>query len=151
MSAVYIGWAYRTGGGLETDLAKAEVWFRRGSESGSAIASFHLGMLFRNSNRYTEAISEFGRYSDVFPASMYRIGSMFYNGEGVAVDKIKAAALWKRASEMGHVYAKRNVAFLLIRGHFGPGKIPEGASMWFSALADLCSVYMKNPQSYLLR
>jgi TPR repeat protein len=151
MSLLYLGEAYRKGEGLDTDLEKAETWFRRGADTGSAIASFHLAMFYREVNRYPDAISEFSKHSDIFPASAYRLGRMYQNGEGTNVDMGKTVELWEQASGLGHVYAKRNVAFLLMSGRRGFHKIPAGISLLFEAFGNLWSTSSKDPPSYLLR
>ena len=72
---------------------------------------------------------------------------MYFNGEGGPADVIQAYVMWEKASELGHLYAKRNVGLLLLSGRRGASNIPKGLSLYLSSIFATISLLLKNPNS----
>lgn len=126
-SMIHVGWSYEKGIGTAIDLNQAEYWYKRASHSGSSHASYRLGLLYHEEGRFSEAIEEFnlGVSQDYMPC-IYRLGLMYLKGNGVSVNLDKARALFETASRLGHVYAKRSLATVLLYGGFGPIQMLRG-------------------------
>jgi TPR repeat protein len=152
MSMVYLGWAYCRGEGVDKNLELGESWLRRAMVAGSALASFHLGMLYKEKNNLNGAFEAFSFGADHnFAASMYRLGVIYRRGYGVAPNREKARELWKKAASYGHAFAMRNLAFCMISGECGISMVPRGVMLWLSSILSVIRISAKDPQSYLIR
>ncbi|MEK9671949.1 MAG: hypothetical protein VW268_05530 [Rhodospirillaceae bacterium] len=72
---------------------------------------------------------------DGHPGAQYSIGTMHYNGTGVAQDYAKAAEWFGRAAEKGNPAAQFNLGFLYYNGQ-GVPKDDKLAYKWISAAAE---------------
>jgi hypothetical protein len=137
MSMYYLGVVYQRGDKIERDYAKAGYWYRRLSDWGSVLGLYYLGRLHKREGRHREALLELGdaRLKDFGPA-LNSLGSMYFHGEGVARDRMRAKELWARAVAQGHILAKRNLGRYSILGAFGPKNILPGFGLFFSGFAD---------------
>jgi TPR repeat protein len=151
-SIIHTGFAYQRGNGVSKDLERAEYWYRRATDAGSLEGSFRLGGLCRTCGQFDEALAAYSiGASQEFPASLYWMGRMYFNGMGVGPDAEKAIQLWQQASAKGHPYAARNLAFARLNGRYGVGGVFRGVAMWLSAMRKGAAIIFRNPQSDLLR
>ncbi|HUZ12111.1 MAG TPA: tetratricopeptide repeat protein [Caulobacteraceae bacterium] len=149
---IYIGWAFAKGRDVPRDLARAEHWYRRAAETETPLAGLMLGNLYASQRRYPEALRAFegGALKD-HPASIYRIRRLYYEGQGVPRDEDRAKALWERAAELGHLFAKRNLALMRLRGRYGVAAMPSGATRLLAIWWGFFSVVLEYPYSELLQ
>jgi len=151
-SMIHVGWAYLKGHGVPMDLERADYWYRRATEAGSLEGSFRLAGLCRTSGRFDEALAAYSiGESQNFPASLYWLGRMYFNGMGVERDRDKAADLWRRASAMGHPFATRNLAGIHLSGRYGVGGIFKAVVLWLAAIRDVILISKHDPHSDLFR
>jgi len=75
---------------------------------------------YYRAGRVGEALGEFRALAAIdFTPALNRLGTMYLKGDGVPRDPGRAKDLWKRAANLGHVRARRNLGFLLISGRYG--------------------------------
>ena len=110
-AAFNLGQAYRLGKGVVIDLAQAQSWLERAARKGHVDAQATLGLLlFQNGNRvgamrWLNLAAEAGE-----PRALLIVGTALYNGDGVAVDQVKAYAYVSRAAAQGLAPAKATLA-----------------------------------------
>lgn len=110
-AAFNLGQAYRLGKGVVIDLAQAQNWLERSARKGHVDAQTTLGLLlFQNGNRvsamrWLTLAAEAGE-----PRALLMVGTALYNGDGVAVDQVKAYAYVSRAAAQGLAPAKATLA-----------------------------------------
>ena len=124
---LHLGWMAHKGMGCQPDLAKAEQFYLRAYGQGVPEAGYYLGTLYRSMNRARDAV----RYleeaaSKGNPSAAYWAYVMYHDGEGVPRDEQKATQLLQRAADLGHIFARRDLAKRMIRGKLGIGRIPSG-------------------------
>jgi TPR repeat protein len=126
MSMVYVGHAYRRGKGVSKDLARAEAWFRRAYEGRSLEGLRHLGITWAEMGRTeeAEAIFQEGVSQDYSPV-MHRLAKLYLKSTDPHRQKMAIPVL-ERGTKLGHVFAKRTLAGLMITGRMGLENIPRG-------------------------
>jgi cell division septation protein DedD len=110
-AAFNLGQAYRLGKGVVIDLAQAQNWLERAARKGHVDAQTTLGLLlFQNGNR-VGAMRWLGLAAEAGEArALLMVGTALYNGDGVAVDQVKAYAYVSRAAAQGLAPAKATLA-----------------------------------------
>lgn len=97
-----MGQAYKLGRGVPADLAQAEEWYRKAALQGHPQAEENYGLtLFENNKRMQAAEWLQKAASRGEPRSQYVLGTMYFNGDGVEKDWVRAYALTVRASAQG--------------------------------------------------
>lgn len=150
LSMIYLGWVYQTGKNM--DLKKAESWLRRACDKGAKLAIYYLGHFYLKQREYEKAreIFMYGDSSDYTPAT-YCLAEMYVDGSGVNKQIEKARELLEKATALGHVFAKRSLAKLLMSGQFGFFNVFRGFFLLLGALKDGLVVGIKEPSSDRLR
>lgn len=106
-----LGQAYKLGRGVPIDLPVAEGWYRKAALQGHVQAEDNYGLaLFQNNKRaearpWLEKAATRGE-----PRAQYVLGTMLFNGDGVAKDWVRAYALTVRASQAGLPQAGQSLA-----------------------------------------
>lgn len=97
-----LGQAYKLGRGVPTDLKQAEIWYGKAAWQGHEQAEASYGLaLFANGKR-SEALTWLQRaVQRGDPRAQYVLGTMYFNGDVVAKDWVRAYALVTRASQTG--------------------------------------------------
>ncbi|MEI9928677.1 MAG: SPOR domain-containing protein [Sphingomonas sp.] len=103
--------AYKLGRGVPVDLAQAEEWYRKAAIQGHPQAEDNYGLaLFQNGKR-ADAVEWLKRSAARGePRAQFVLGTMFFNGDVVARDWVRAYALIVRASQSGLTEASRALA-----------------------------------------
>ena len=97
-----LGQAYKLGRGVPADLAQAEEWYRKAALQGHPQAEENYGLtLFENNKRMQAAEWLQKASSRGEPRSQYVLGTMYFNGDGVEKDWVRAYALTVRAGAQG--------------------------------------------------
>jgi hypothetical protein len=106
-----LGQAYKLGRGVPVDLALAEEWYRKSAQQGHPQGEDNYGLsLFQNQKRdralpWLEKSSARGE-----PRAQFVLGTMYFNGDSVQRDWVKAYALMTRASSSGLPQATSTLA-----------------------------------------
>ncbi|RYY25431.1 MAG: sporulation protein [Sphingomonadales bacterium] len=98
-----LGQAYKLGRGVPvTDLKQAEIWYGKAAWQGHEQAEASYGLaLFANGKR-SEALTWLQRaVQRADPRAQYVLGTMYFNGDVVAKDWVRAYALVTRSSQTG--------------------------------------------------
>jgi len=147
-----VGWLYYKGQGVTQDRESAQAWLEKAADSGSAVALFYLGGLYRGQEKYREAIEYLERAArqDYAPA-LYHLSIMYDEGEGVAMDKDRAQNYLKKAATMGHLRSQKEIAVRLIKGDSGIWRIPQGVLLLARVFVMAVRVSWTNPDSDMIR
>ena len=152
MSMVYLGGAYQKGLACLTDAESAKKWLKRATDEGSRVAPHQLGLLYLDLKEYQHAEEMFrlGASWNYLP-SLYRLGTMFADGAGVSRQPALAREFFERASSRGHVFAKRRLAGLLLRGAGGSVEIFRGLWLFVLGLAEAIVGAVSDPEGQRMR
>ncbi len=94
-----MGQAYKLGRGVPVDAVMAESWYRRAAEQGHAQAEDNYGLALFQNNKRDQAVPWLEKSSARGePRAQYVLGTMFFNGDGVKRDLVRAYALMTRAA-----------------------------------------------------
>lgn len=133
-SMVSLARCYQYGIGTPIDTIKAETWYRHALETGSGRtkrrALYYLGRLYLNQKNYAKAREMFAAGVELNdPPALYNLGRIYWRGLGIKAKPSEARVLFERASELGHLLARRNLAVLLMSGRFGVFNFIKGLYM----------------------
>lgn len=97
-----LGQAYKLGRGVTADLLQAQEWYRKAAIQGHPQAQDNYGLaLFQNGKR-SEAVEWLQRSaSRGEPRAQFVLGTMYFNGDAVERDWVRAYALIVRSSQSG--------------------------------------------------
>jgi TPR repeat protein len=130
--------AYREGTGVKTDLAEAEVWYKKATDAGLMHAWYALGRLLLDQKRYTESRTAFEQVAEQgFMPAIHMLGRIYYFGLGVAPDHDRAVILLRRAADGGCIFAKALIAYDLVRRAEGARTFLRGIVMKLSCYPQL--------------
>jgi uncharacterized protein len=88
--------------GARRDPAAAEKWFRRAADHGSVEAQVKLAEVAVLDGNDAEAFHWFSKAADQDDAdAAFNVGSLYYTGQGVAKDEVKAAEYYRKAARLG--------------------------------------------------
>lgn len=62
--------------------------------------------------------------------AQYNLGVEFFRGESIPKDFVKAANLWRKASDAGVIGAKNNLGYLIYYGKVGKPEYGEAIQLW---------------------
>jgi TPR repeat protein len=137
----YLGDAYSRGEHVAKHFAKAKIWYGRAEASGSIAASFRLGRACYALLDYGPAFEAFSRgAAKGYLPAVYRLGMMYKEGLGTKRDLNECRRLLEVAVSEGHLFAKRDLAWLCMTGAFGARKIPKGIWMAISLMSNLIMI-----------
>ena len=94
-----LGQAYKLGRGVPVDMAMAESWYRKSALQGQIQAEANYGLILFQNNKRSDALPWLEKsVARGEPRSQLVLGTMLYNGDGVARDWPRAYALLVRAA-----------------------------------------------------
>ncbi|WP_131818661.1 tetratricopeptide repeat protein, partial [Sphingomonas turrisvirgatae] len=97
-----LGQAYKLGRGVPIDLAQAEQWYRKAALQGHPQAEENYGLALFENNKRLQAVEWLEKAaSRGEPRAQYVLGTMYFNGDAVTKDWVKAYALTLRAAAQG--------------------------------------------------
>lgn len=97
-----LGQAYKLGRGVPEDPAMAESWFRRAALQNHQQAEDNYGLALFQNGRKAEAVPWLEKSAARGEArGQLVLGTMLFNGDGIARDPVRAYALMTRASAQG--------------------------------------------------
>ena len=106
-----LGQAYKLGRGVPVDLALAEEWYRKAAQQGHPQAADNYGLALFQNNKRDQAVSWLEKSAARGePRAQFVLGTMYFNGDSVARDWVRAYALTTRASSSGLSQASATLA-----------------------------------------
>jgi uncharacterized protein len=152
MSMVYLAEAYKKGTGVDVDVVKADELYDRAAKAGSVIALYNVGLDHLDKSQFSKAEEAFKISADKgYLASVRQLGKMYAKGIGVPEDVNTGREYLERASRAGYVFAKRDLALLLLRGKFGNLARIRGGWLFLVAIKDVFVVIFTDPSREHLR
>lgn len=134
----YLGDAYSSGRYGAENPVEAKRWYQRAESLGWIPASYRLGRVYFSLKDYTLAFQAFSRGAENnYSPATYRLGMMYMEGLGTRKNLDECRRLLARATADGHLFAKRDLAGLYIRGTFGVPNVMKGLSMLLSLTFEL--------------
>jgi TPR repeat protein len=128
MSILLVADAMRDGWMYDQDLPGAEAWYRVAAATDSARGFFGLGLTFLLMNRFDESIQALqAAISRDYPPAYNALAGIYFRGDGVPVDRLRALDLWRKAASLGHLPAKQNLVQQSLWGRYGFWGRFEGA------------------------
>ena len=135
-----IGTAYRDGGLLIPDIAKAKKFLERAAEQEIDAAQYALGKLYLSDDAdvhdSAKGIYWLKRSADNGnDYAAYRLGKEYLSGKNVSKDTSTAAEYLRQAADNGNTYAQYLLGKLTLMGE-GIPKDMDAAYEWFAAARD---------------
>ncbi|MET0923356.1 MAG: tetratricopeptide repeat protein, partial [Xanthobacteraceae bacterium] len=97
-----LGQAYKLGRGVPADLKQAEYWYGKAAWQGHEQAEASYGLALFSNGKRSEALTWLQRaVKRGDPRAQYVLGTMYFNGDVVAKDWVRAYALVTRSSQSG--------------------------------------------------
>lgn len=94
--------AYKLGRGVPADMAQSEEWYRKAALQGHPQAQENYGLALFENNKRTQAVEWLQKAATRGePRSQYVLGTMYFNGDAVERDWVRAYALTIRAAAQG--------------------------------------------------
>jgi TPR repeat protein len=144
--------AYAKGQIVETDISQAEEWNRRAMAAGRINGSYEIGRYYIDVKDYDMARKAFLMgVEQNFAPSLNMLAIMYMNGWGGPKNLQGARDLLERAVVQRHIYAKRTLARLLMKGTFGIWQRLRGPFLLLSGVIDYFFIIERRPHSDRLR
>lgn len=127
IALIWLGYLHEVGKGVAVSFEEAERYYAQSMDAGSEMGAYYLGALRLRQDRVPEAVSVLEvSASRAFAPAMYRLGRLYETGYGVPEDIAKAENLFRRAAELGNIWARRRIAVRMIKGNCGLGRVLPG-------------------------
>jgi hypothetical protein len=130
-----LAWMHQAGIGTEQNAREAERLYTDTARAGSPIGRFFLAKLAFQERRPDEAIFWLEKAaSENYAPALFRLGLAYKTGRGVPTDHARAGEYFQRAADLGHIFARRELAIGMINGERGIWMVPIGLASLVSAL-----------------
>lgn len=151
-SQVFVGWMYQNGLGVKKDVNIAFSWYEKAANLGSAEGQFYVAKSYAIQNKFNETKEWYYKSAEKnYSPALFRLGWIYDTGRGVKADKEKALSYYKHATELGHVFAQKELAILLVKGHSGLLMRFYGIFLLLKSIVSGVLVAAKDPHSERLR
>jgi TPR repeat protein len=149
---VFLGWMYHEGLGTARDVVEARAWFEKAAVLGSKEGAFYCGRSAAASGKQEEAVEWFRKAaSQEYGPALLWLGLAYVRGHGAPEDLPRGIAYLELAAKTGSYFAKRELAWLMIRGRLGVSSIPIGAMLLpYSVIAGIVSALWKGDSDKLI-
>jgi len=124
----FVGQMYFMGEGTLQNYEEAIKWYTAAAMRDHPPAQSRLAYFYFHVRKdIPKAIEWYQKaVSNGHMVAMWRLGKIYQHGMGVPADKDKALRYFEQAAKLGHIFALRQLAVSLIRGHRGWAQIPLG-------------------------
>ena len=145
----FVGWMYAKGArGVEQDYERAREWLSQAAQSGKADILYLLAVTDHNLHDYEEAIRSYRKAAELgYSAAYYQLGRMHRAGTGLDQNKDKAYELFDEAARRGHLFARREIAVMLMKGYKGLAQVPKGLMLFLRNVMQGALTAAKDPYS----
>lgn len=113
----FLGYMYKHGKGVVQNVTKAEELYLRGIEYKNTIAICNLAYFYRQAKKYDLALELYeqaDRLKDI--DAPWSLGEMYFMGQGVSQDYIKAKKYYKKSIKRGSYRAKNSLGYMYLMG-----------------------------------
>lgn len=119
-----LGLMYENGEGVDADLDTAIAYYRQAATLGYPPAFYHLGILVGSGDADIGEIDPVGLLeaagADGNIDALYRLGVMYYDGDGVEADMDMASQYFRAGSDFENPECMYNLGIMMIRGEATP-------------------------------
>ena len=116
-SSLLLADIYRNGVGVRRSLTKSEEYIQMAATYGHVESMFSCGRSDYASKNYTSAAEWFRKAAlHGHPASEYLYGSMLFNGEGIANDRVTGMVYLEKSAESGNYMANADLGRIYLEG-----------------------------------
>ncbi len=145
----FVGWMYSKGArGVEQDYHRAREWLSQAAQSGEADILYLLAVADHHLHNYEEAVRSYRKAAELgYSAAYYQLGRMHRAGTGFDRNKDKAYELFNEAAKRGHLFARREIAVTLMKGHKGLAQMPKGLMLYLRNIIHGFRTAVKDPYS----
>jgi hypothetical protein len=148
----FLAWMYKAGCGTQKNEGESIKWYRVAADRGYPLAQELLGYFYYQKEDYATARDWYEMAaSQNYLSAIWRLGRMHLNGKGTPVDVAKATALFEQAARQGHVFSKRDLALLLIKGRRGFRSVFSGIRLLLQSICELVPLALKDEANEKLR
>lgn len=161
-----IGSMYLNGEGIATDPQEALNWFLKSADGGNAFAAYQAAQILldkkdahwegdetQGQKLFSDALAGFLSLEKDKPDAQleYRIGSMYLNGKGTAVDLHKALERFLKSADGGNAFAAYQAAQILSdkKDAGRDGDETQEEQLYSDALSGFLSLEKDNPDAQL--
>jgi len=145
---VFLGWLYQQGLGTTQDYKYALEYYSKAAQQGANEGQFRLAKIYAKNKDYKKAYEWYKKSADgSYSPALFRLGWIYNIGRGTSVNKDKAYNYFERASNLGHVFAQKEMALLLINGYRGKIYRLIGVYLYIKVLFVGLYVGIKYPHS----
>ncbi|MBA1447002.1 MAG: sel1 repeat family protein [Chromatiales bacterium] len=143
----FVGGLYYAGRGVEKDLSKARYWAGEAAACNLDTGLFMLGKISAAEGNYNEAYGWFEQagVQDYAPA-IFKMALYNANGCLGTQDVKKALDLYRQSTDLGHVLARRNLAYGLLRGWGGVSGFFVGCAELYWCFRDIYKLYRQGDE-----
>lgn len=143
-SMLYLGDAYASGRYGSKNLLEAKKWYEIAELKNWIPASYRLGRIYFGLGDYASALQAFSRGADRgYSPAAYRLGRMYIDGLGTSRNLEQGRRLLAAAIANGHLFSKRDLAGLYIRGKYGLLNIPNGVMLLLSLMIEMTAITVR--------
>lgn len=137
-AAVFVGWHYENGLGVERDFREAAKWYELGVKRGNIVSLVHLGSFWTTGKGVPRVDHEkaLGLYKAAADQGndlgMLNYGRALMEGRGTPENLPEAISYFRQASDLGNLTAKANLAIFYLVEIPGSGvsvSIPKGLGL----------------------
>lgn len=128
-----LGDVYARGIGVKRDVQKALGYYVKASDCKSLPATLAAAHIYEEAAKYPEALKRYTMAAAADAFAAYKCGEFLCKGLGTAVDKTKAAALLKRASDADIPNAQLLLGDLCYYGDGVERDVPKALSLYKDA------------------
>lgn len=152
-----LAWLLTEGKGVERDLATAkklyqEILRQESMNYRNPECFFYLGNIAEKEGDIKGAIDYYYRgFENNNLPSICSLGVIYAEGHPDVRDMSKAKYYLELAAERGHVFGKRKMASLMLRGHFGMRKVGVGLYLIVRSVFDAVCISITDPHDDRLR
>ena len=144
LSMLYLGNLYKYGS--NPDLSKSGTWYRAAYERGALDGIAGLGIHYLSQNRFEDADRVFTEgVNDNDSVSTYYLARSFVLNPKSRKSYQKIKELYERATDLGQVRSKNQLAFILMKGHLCFQNIARGVYLYFSSVVDGLRIAIRDP------
>ncbi|HWI26483.1 MAG TPA: hypothetical protein VN668_05895 [Stellaceae bacterium] len=145
MSMIYLGHNIAIQSPFSANRKEALAWYRKAAVSGVPFAIYSLCKALHVNGNFEEEIHllQSEQLLDYGPA-LNQLACIYRDGEHVPRDPAKAEELYRRAHEVGHLTAMRNLGAFYTKGLGGLRKIPLGIYLLVAVLPAFFREYARD-------
>lgn len=128
-SEFYLGCFYINGDGVNKDIKQGVSLLKKSADQGLPNAQLYLAQIYHEGvgveKKYNDAYywalkcaqntdSKFGNTEDCITEAQFLVGTCYFYGTGISVDKDEAIKWYTKAADKGHLEAMYNLAYCMM-------------------------------------